>query len=243
MKSQKTMYWRFRWNHRHPLHRQLVRFYNSLMRLVPSAAKYRVGARIRRSKLPYMLVGPGSTVVQVGAPRDTLESGRSRGMHLALRTKPSGRVLVIEPDRESCQAFRRLAAEHGLTHVMIHEGGAWDKATTLRLLTDGRHPATNFTDGTVDYGESRLADFTEVEFEADTLTALCQRYDIESVDLVSITANGAEPVIVAGAAHLLESSVRYVALARTGVGYEDLMAEHGFSLVGHDDRGYTFARD
>jgi hypothetical protein len=55
--------------------------------------------------MPYTLVGPGDVVLQVGAPSDTLRSGRSRGMHLALRTAPTGRAVIIEPEPSSAAAF------------------------------------------------------------------------------------------------------------------------------------------
>src|SRR5690349_12910453 len=106
---------RFRWDHRHPAHRTAVRAANRALASVPLRLKYRAGARLRLGRLPYSLIGPGDVVVQVGAPSDTLHSGRSRGMHMALRSV-GGRAIVVEPDPGSAEEFRKAAAELGLDH-------------------------------------------------------------------------------------------------------------------------------
>lgn len=114
---------RFRWDHRHPLHRSIVKRANRVLAKVPLGRKYAVGQRLRLGKPPYSLVGPGDVVVQVGAPSDTLSSGRSRGMHLALRSV-AGRAIIVEPDPSSATRFEECAHELGLTHVTVVNSGA-----------------------------------------------------------------------------------------------------------------------
>lgn len=41
---------------------------------------------------------------------------------------------------------------------------------------------------------------------------------------------------------ILESGLSYLALARTGTGYDELVGELGFDLLSLDDRGYTYVR-
>ena len=64
------------------------------MARVPFRLKYAIGQHLRRGRPPYELVRNGSVVVQVGAPRDTLRSGRSRGMHFALRAQGISKVIA-----------------------------------------------------------------------------------------------------------------------------------------------------
>src|SRR5688572_14952837 len=92
---------RHRWDHKHPLHRHLVRTFNAVASVIPFKIKYRFGSWTRRNKAPYALINPTDTVVQVGAPLDTLRAGRSRGMYFALRTAGGGRTLIVEPDPRS----------------------------------------------------------------------------------------------------------------------------------------------
>jgi len=154
---------RYRWNHRHPVHRALVRSYNRVVRVVPFGVKYRIGQAQRRGKPPYRCVEADSTVVQVGAPADTLDAGRSRAMHFALLTRGGGRTVVVEPDARSCQRWAEVLRGNGLTHVTVINSGAWSSRTTLRVRVDDQHPATNYTEGTAVYDERhrlKLPDWT-----------------------------------------------------------------------------------
>lgn len=235
-------YLRFRWDHTHPLHRALVRVFNAIVAVVPFSLKYGIGSWTRRNKLPYQLVQPSDTVVQIGAPADTLRAGRSRAMYFARSTRQSGRTVVIEPDMRSCEVWENTLAEQGFDHVTVINKAAWSDSTMIKIYTDDRHPATNFTGGTVDYGPDRLADYDVTEIEAVSVDDLCASLELDEVSMLSITTNGAETEILNGARQLIAAGLRYVALARTGPGYIEHMATLGFELIGHDDRGYTFER-
>jgi len=219
-----------------------VREANKALRFIPFQLKYSVGQRRRAARPPYNLVGPGSTVIQVGAPFDTLEAGRSRALHLALRTRNGGKVLIVEPSEESCLQLRRRIDQQELHHVTIHHGGAWSEDTTLTLFSDPEHPATNFTGGTVDYDKARIADFEQVSIPALSIPSLCEKYGLNEVDLLSVTVNGAEEDIVRGAASLLPGRIRYISLAGVDSDYEPFMAEYGYVFHSHDDRGFNFER-
>lgn len=235
-------YLRFRWSHRGVLHRRLVKIYNRALARVPFDVKYSVGARVRRRKPPYCFVEPDAVVVQVGAPKDTLDAGRSRAMHFALRTGGGGKLVVVEPDTESVARFRALAARHGLDHVVVHEGGAWSERATLRLWVDPSHPATNFVEGCADYTDEQTTMFVPVAIEADSLDAILARIGTGRVDLVSITTNGAEQRILEGLRATRALGLRYICLARTSElnSFLPMMTELGYEFLTHDDRGYTF---
>lgn len=234
---------RFRWSHRNPVHRALVKIANRTLAGVPFAIKYRVTERLRLGKPPYSLVGPGDVVVQVGAPSDTLLSGRSRGMHLALRSR-GGRAIIVEPDPPSAAEFRRRAEELGLDHVLVVNAGAWFQASTITLLVDPTHPATNFVDGTVDYDETRKQEFTKVEVPVFTLDQIVKDAigGYGPVRLLSITTNNSEREILRGIEGILSAGLKYLCLARTGEGYDEIAADMGFRYLANDDRGYTYLR-
>ena len=234
---------RFRWDHRHPIHRVAVKQANRLLARIPLAAKYRIGARLRRTRPPYSLVSPGDVVVQVGAPSDTLHSGRSRGMHLALRSQ-GGAAVIVEPDPSSAREFDQAAAELGLDHVTVVNSGAWNEPGTLDLLVDPSHPATNFMAGTVDYDADRVADFEPLTVPVGTLDTIVEKAlgSLRPVRVLSITTNNSEREILQGIDRLLEAGLQYLCLARTGEGYDDLATELGFEFFCSDDRGFTYIR-
>jgi FkbM family methyltransferase len=179
--------------------------------------------------------------VQVGAPMDTLKAGRSRGMYFALFAPPTARVIIVEPDPESVAEFRAIVQRLGLTNVTVHQGGAWSEKKLLKLYVDPNHPATNFTEGTVNYSDERLKDFRVVEIPVDTVDNILAQYGI-TPDLISVTTNGSERDILQGMKIAMQGGLSYVALARTGEGYTELMQTYGYTFYGHDDRGYTYTR-
>lgn len=231
---------RYRWSHRHPLHRAAVRIANRVLPRVPFGVKYGVTDAIRRRRLPYRLLGPTSTAIQVGAPLDTLRAGRSRAMAFARFTRPDGRVLVVEPDEDSVRAFRTTAARRGLRHAVVVRAAAWEERTRLTIQVDPGHPATNFTAGTVDYGDRELGRYREIEVDAVPIDALVDEHHLDTVDLVSITTNGAETQILNGLRGTIERDRPYICLARTEDSYAALMTSLGYELLGEDDRGFTF---
>ena len=232
---------RFKWDHRNPVHRTLVKAANRSLARIPIATKYRVGERLRARKPPYSLIGPGDVIVQVGAPSDTLLSGRSRGMHMALRCR-GGRAIIVEPDPASAAEFRSRAAELGLDHVTVVNAGAWFEPSSLTLLVDRSHPATNFVEGTVDYDEERKADFERIEVPVMTLDQIVKDAvgAYGPVRLVSITTNNSEREIIRGMQEVINAGLQYLCLARTGSGYDEFVNEFGFEYLVSDDRGFTY---
>jgi FkbM family methyltransferase len=231
---------RYRWSHRHPLHRAVVRAANRVLPMIPFSAKYGLTDLFRRRRLPYRLLGSSAVAIQVGAPRDTLLAGRSRGMTFARLTKAGGRVLIVEPDPSSAQEFRRIAARQGLSHVDVVNVAAWSECAELTIRVDDRHPATNFTAGSADYDQNELIRFHETAVQGVTLDELIETMGIGRVDLVSITTNGAEEDVLCGLRRTLARDRPYISLARTRTVLPEVMRELDYDYVGQDDRGFTF---
>lgn len=236
---QKRRYLRFVWNHEAAVHRFLVRIYYAFMRRVPVGLKYGLGAISRRRRFPYV-VARGRTVVQIGAPRDTLEAGRSRGVYLVLLAGRGGRVIVIEPDPSSVAALRRFLERRKLPNTTVVPQGAWCSASRLHLYVDPLHPATSFTEGAENYDAARMKEYQMIEMEVDTVDHILQELAIDHVDLVRITTNGAEKEILDGLRQTIGHELPYIPLADTGAVPEEPMFELGYRLHSYDDRGRTY---
>jgi FkbM family methyltransferase len=240
---------KFKWSHHSRFHIVAVRLYNALMRLVPMSIKYGIGQRMRAKSYPYVLVNDSKVVVQVGAPQDTLLSGRSRGMYFALFSNPQNQVVIIEPDQNSVETLRKVLQQQGLTHVKVCHTGVWSEKKLLRLYINDAHPASNFVEGSkTDQGQERMyeaermAEYRKVEIPVDTLDNILASVGVKKADLISITTNGAETEILKGMSNLMNAGLRYIALARTT---DIILAEvekYGYKFLAHDDRGYTFEK-
>lgn len=217
----------------------MVRLFNSLMVFVPYSVKYHIGKLRRKNRFPYCLIQPGDTVIQVGAPNDTLRSGRSRAMYFSLFAGNSGKVMIVEPDPASKKAFEKAAKSLKMTNISFHNSGAWSEKKDLKIYIDPKHPATNFTEGQVEWDDKRMEDFEEIIVPADTIDNIVRANKIAQVKLVSITTNGAEEHIITGMASLLKTSNPLISLALTD-DYEDFMSSIGYEFYTYDDRGQTF---
>ena len=228
-----------RWDHRHPIHRNGVKIANKTLRLLPLKLKYAAMGKRKLTEVPYNLVRNGDVVVQVGAPFDTLHSGRSRGFHLALAAGVDGKSFVVEPHPVSVGEYQKAARLFGLEMTAI-EAAVAPSAGTVELLFDPDHPATNFVDGVANYSEDEKARFLRRTSRSDLLDNLVD--SDESVKVLSITTNGAEFIALEGAANLL-SRTEYVALAGPDRGaYDETLAALGFEFLSFDDRGVTYKR-
>jgi len=235
-------YIKFLWSHDLAIHRYLVRTYNAFSRYIPFSIKYGLGLKLRGKRFPYCLIKPGSVIVQIGAPRDTLLAGRSRGMYFSLLAGANGKVFIIEPDIESATLFEEMLQARGLNNTIVCRFAAWNEKGVLRIYVNDRHPASSFTEGTKNYTGKRLSEFRVVEMPANTVDELIKQSGVERVDLVSITTNGAERKILEGMRGLISSGLPHIALAHTGEAYDKMMEGFGYELLAHDDRGFTFER-
>lgn len=235
--------WKYKWSHQGGLHRAVVRTGNAVLGKVPPAMKYSVARQVKKDQLPYNLV-EGKIAVQVGAPYDTLAAGRSRAAHLGMAAGAGGALIVVEPFARSCEAFEQFAKQHLPCETVVVNAGAWSSPGTIDLEVDEAHPATNFSAGTVDYSHERLSDYVSVTVRSDTLDTLVSEAGLGSPTLVSITTNWAEREILAGTSTLRADGLRYLALAlgEDNEDYQGDMADLGYVLMGHEDRGATYER-
>lgn len=241
----RTPYFRFRWSHVSRSHRAAVRIYNACMRFVPFSVKYGIGKKLREKKPPYCFITPGAVVLQVGAPRDILSAGRSRGMYFSLFVGNTGKTIILEPDSESIRYFQVVCQQRGIGNIICCQTGAWSEKTTLRFLVNDSHPASNLTEEAAKrvYSKQRLQDFRVVEIPVDTIDNILRHHQIDRLDLVSITTNGSEREILQGMRGIIAKGLPYIALAGTGNNYIEFMQRLGYTLQAYDDRGCTFRQN
>lgn len=220
------------------LHNLLRKIGYAVLWRLPEAPLYAVGTGLRRRRLPYRLLHAGATVVQLGAPWDTLKAGRSRAIHFARLVGPSGRVIVLEPDAESVAALRAFTARHRLDNVTIIAKGAWSKAGTIDFLRDPRHPAANLVEAFYADERSDRHQFERTTISVDRLDSTLSAAGIDRVDLLSITTNGSENDILEGVTNY-RGRICYVSTIGALSQYPAL-ARLGFVKFGDDDRGITF---
>lgn len=234
---------KYSWSHQLWIHRTLVKIANSILRLLPFSIKYGIGKSLKKNSLPYSLIDDNFTIIQVGAPIDTLGSGRSRGMYFSLFNKGNkGQTIIIEPAQKSKEKFLQYRQQHGIDNMTFIHSGAWNSEQVLKFYFDPSHPATNFAAGTVDYSEEELKRFTLVEIPSNTVDSLIEKLNLEKVDLVSLTTNGSEEQILEGMQGLLDKGLKYIALAGGEEEDIEIMKKFGYQFLSYDDRGATFVR-
>jgi len=234
---------RYAWSHQSPIHRAAMKFANAGLARIPASMKYGAGWRLRRKKIPYSMVD-GMNVVQIGAPFDTLASGRSRGAYLGMGVGASGNLLICEPLAASCTAFETFGREHLDCQVTVVNTGVWSEPGEIELHVDDKHPATNWSGDMVDYSDERKNEFRSVTVPSNTLDTIVREAGFPMPDLVSITTNWAELEILAGMSEMLANGLQYVSLAlgKDNEDYRDNMSDLGYDVVGFDDRGVTYKR-
>jgi FkbM family methyltransferase len=210
---------------------------------VPHEIKYGFGLRLRSARLPYSLLQAGSTVVQVGSPCDLLYAGRSRALYFATLVGESGRVLVIEPDNVNARLLREYCKKRGVGNVTVVPLGVWEYSGQVSFYINDSHPASNFVEGVKKYTEKRLKEFRCVKINVDTMDNILEKYSHQDSILISITTNGSEKNILKGMSKTIKTGLPYISLAKTPDNFEKYMENLGYTLLGYDDRGYTFCQN
>ncbi|MGB7328315.1 MAG: hypothetical protein WBD31_25790 [Rubripirellula sp.] len=165
-------------------------------------------------------------------------------MYFSLFNGTKGKTVIIEPADQSRDAFAKVKKKQKRDDLIFVHSGAWSCKKDLALYVDPTHPATNFTEGTVDYSEERIAEFDKILIPCDTVDNLVNSAGIDKVDLVSITTNGAVTQVLEGMTQLMNCGIEYICLARHDhLGdFGEIMRGYGFTEFGFDDRGTTYRR-
>lgn len=213
---------------------------------IPFTIKYLLFGLLQNRRYPYKLLNEGDIVVQVGAPRDILRSGRSRSVHFARRVGPKGKVLVVEPDKENVDALRTCLLKHCLDdRVIVVNKGGWREPATLEFISNPDHPAAGRLSVVAETNEENddKEKTKNILIHVDCLPNIFKDTNFPIPKLISITTNGAEREIVAGIFN--DDSAyfpQYFSLAPPNQKNIQIMEEFGYRWVAQDDRGQLFER-
>lgn len=188
------------------------------------AAAYRAYKRLLDSDLAALRphVTPGSLVIDVGA------NVGSSTLALAEWTGPGGHVIALEPEPRNAAELRRVIARAGRAGtVTVLEAAASDKPGRLNLAVNADNPA-----------DHRLAD-SGLGVEAVTLDALAERHAVRPVSVLKIDVQGAEPLVLAGAARLLADHRPAVMMELFGEGLAAFGRTPADLVAWMGERGYA----
>lgn len=231
--------------------RPITILFTKFMKLVPFSVKYKYGMKKRQNKLPYSMIQPGDTVMQIGAPWDLLYTGRSRAIYFSLFVGDSGKSLIVEPDEVSAGRVRKFCLDNKIKSAEIINSGAWSEKTELVFLSKKGHPASNLMKDAVNDEDVRSYD--EVRVPVNSVDNMVESLGVAGPKLVSITTNGSEIPILEGMASVISSSVQHISVAKFGLrnSKEELetnelavyLRGQGFECVAVDDRGLFFSKN
>lgn len=224
------------------IHNILRKVMNNLLWALPMSLKYgqySFGMLWRNYRLPYSEIREGWVVVQMGAPWDLLQAGRSRAIHFSKRVG-GGQVVIIEPDEKNVTQLNEFIKKYNIDNIIVVPKGAWSKNTRLRFLIDDKHPASNLIEDVYDSTRTDISKYRVEEIDVDSLENILNELDIESVDLLSITTNGAEAEILNGLRNI-SSKIKRISIIGNPSRYPAIL-DLGFELSSEDDRGYFYVQ-
>ncbi|MBS2035854.1 FkbM family methyltransferase [bacterium] len=141
------------------------------------------------------LLRPGMTVIDVGA---------NIGLFSAIAASylgESGRVIAVEPDATNCSFIKKTIQRNQFNNLVVVEKAAGDQCKTVRLYLCENNKADHRV-----YDPSGSRSYHEVEMTS--LDELVRAQGLESVDLMKIDAQGAEPLIFDGMRELISKNPR-----------------------------------
>lgn len=138
-------------------------------------------------RLLQMFITPGSAVVDVGANVGFFTKTFARWV------TDGGRVVAIEPEETNFKRLTRMVAARHLEKVVLPvRGVAAQRSGKLRLQINPFHP-----------GDHKIGE-AGVEVNAYALDELLAELKVAHVSLMKIDVQGAEAMVLAGAAQTLE---------------------------------------
>jgi len=144
-------------------------------------------------------VGEGDVVVDVGAGWgiNTVDFSRKVG---------NGRVIAIEPDKDSLAILRKNLEVNGCENVTIIEKGAWSKKDRLKFYL---HTGTGSSSAVIP--GRQVIEVTEIE--VDTLDNILEELGIDKVTLIKMDIEGAEIEALKGMDRVLSKDGVKLAIA------------------------------
>lgn len=172
-----------------------LRLANILFPETKAKNRVRAGLLGIRNALPReLMIQPGNTVVQVGMWRE-------RNLHrLSSCVGPTGRVILIEADRDVVERLSKYVADEKLENVTFVNKGAWSGPSryTLNVAETAANNRLEAADVQM-LGEINSDCFIEERvIEVDSVDNILAELGVDEVDYIEISVNGAERQVIEG---------------------------------------------
>ena len=207
--------------------------------LLPEGAPRHALRRAALTRVPNlskrMFVNPGDTVVQVGTPSP--ENMRNTLGWIG----PKGRLVIVEPEDGNLERLR-ADAELNDPRVTILNKGAWSEPGRLDLTVSGDGFDHKIAIAEIDHDNDLVPNnyVSTQSIEVDTIDNIARELDLNHIDFIEISVNGAEFEVMKGMteslAHISRIYVRAFARYKdTGASIRDdvenMLKERGYSTV------------
>ena len=171
---------------------------------------------------------PGSVIVDVGANIGVWT------LLLSSKVGPDGRVIACEPSEQTYEALARNLSLNRLRNAIPIRVALSDASGTVRL-----YRAADATRNSLGRTRSDVADDFE-DVHAVTLDALVEELQLGHVDILKIDVEGAEPMVLRGAAKTLEAFRPTVLFEINATALKALGLPHDAAWTILSQLGYAF---
>ncbi|MEM9801259.1 MAG: FkbM family methyltransferase [Planctomycetota bacterium] len=159
--------------------------------------------------VPLCYLSARSRVVHVGFDRTYLDKGLSHPLLEAATVGPDGAVLAFDPDSRNVDAINAFAERHGIAQLRARKAAAWKENAELEFQFDATWGPMSGTTAIAEQQDHANA-AAESVFERIAARPLddlvLEHLGSHRIDFLALTANGAEPEILEGAAQVLASN-------------------------------------
>lgn len=176
--------------------------YKTVQKSLPHELKYKMAVmRIKQYK-PYNLIQQGWNVIQVGTSGRLCELGRSQAIIFSkiIGTK-NGQVHVFEAIPENVEVFTQYLKKENINNIQVYSYGLWNKTDRIEFYipADVQKRVTTGTRA-VEIRKNEDTRFdSKSQLPVKALDDCIESLQLNRLDLMNITANGAEPEIIEGA--------------------------------------------
>jgi FkbM family methyltransferase len=159
-------------------------------------------------------VQPGMVVIDVGA------NAGIYSFSTASRVGETGRVVAVEPFPQCVALLEQTRQENQFTWVEIYAGAASDREGQIYLSL---HEASELNEVVAEASAADLATGKVQAVPCATLDSLCDRYNLQRVDLLKIDAEGHELQVLQGSLQILKEFAPIIL-------YENIAGSRGGNL-------------
>jgi FkbM family methyltransferase len=145
---------------------------------------------------------------------------------LAHSTGLADTILAFEPSHRYCSAWHYNMSINGITNATLIQTAVGDFIGEVEFRVDPTMPLNN----KINKGQVHFSSQTQ-KVKIVTLDSVCQAFNIDCITLLKIDVEGAEPLVLRGAKHLLKEKKIHNILLEFIVEFIEDMDENPYDFV------------